>query len=112
MHRQVGPLKFGPDGLAKRGVLVRHLVMPGLVEEAAAIFQWLASALSADTYVNIMSQYRPEHEVGSVADGGRKRYEEINRRPSPSELEEAYAAARRAGLWRFDERMTVQRFLR
>jgi putative pyruvate formate lyase activating enzyme len=104
MHRQVGPLKFGPDGLAKRGVLVRHLVMPGLGEDADAIFDWLASALSPDTYVNIMGQYRPEYQVGSVADDRRKRYEEIDRRPSLSELDEAYAAARRAGLWRFDER--------
>ena len=106
MHRQVGPLKFGPDGLARRGVLVRHLVMPGLVEEAAAIFQWLASELSPDTYVNIMAQYQPEYQVGSLADDGRKRYEEINRRPPRSELDDTYAAARRAGLWRFDERST------
>ena len=42
MHRQVGPLKFGPDGLARRGVLVRHLVMPNHLEETAAIFDWLA----------------------------------------------------------------------
>ena len=104
MQRQVGPLKFGRDGLAKRGVLVRHLVMPGLVEEAAAIFEWLARTLSPDTYVNIMGQYRPEFQVGSVADDGRKRYAEIDRRPSRSELDDAYAAARRAGLWRFDER--------
>jgi putative pyruvate formate lyase activating enzyme len=112
MHRQVGPLRLGPDGLARRGVLVRHLVMPGLVEEAAAIFQWLADALSPDTYVNIMSQYRPEFQVGSVADDGRKRYEEVNRRPSPSELDDAYEAARRAGLWRFDERVIKRRTAR
>lgn len=104
MHRQVGPLKFGPDGLARRGVLVRHLVMSGLVEEAAAIFEWLAKAVSPDTYVNIMGQYRPEYQVGSVADDGRRLYAEIDRRPLPSEMEAAYAAARRAGLWRFDER--------
>jgi putative pyruvate formate lyase activating enzyme len=104
MHRQVGPLKFGPDGLAKRGVLVRHLVMPGLVPEAAAIFDWLAKELAPDTYVNIMGQYRPQYQVGSIASDGRKRYDEIDRRPSRSELDDAYAAARRAGLWRFDER--------
>jgi len=109
MQRQVGPLKFGPDGLAKRGLLVRHLVMPGLVDEAAAIFDWLASEVSPDTYVNIMEQYRPEFQVGSVADDGRKRYAEIDRRPSRSELEDAYAAARRAGLWRFDERAARRR---
>jgi putative pyruvate formate lyase activating enzyme len=109
MHRQVGPLKFGPDGLARRGVLLRHLVMPGLVEEAAAIFDWLAREVSPDTYVNIMGQYRPEYQVGSVADDGRRMYEEINRRPTPAEMEQAFAAARRAGLWRFDERRPLLR---
>ena len=63
MHRQVGPLKFAPNGLARRGVLVRHLVMPGQTEEAAAIFRWLSEEISPDTYVNVMGQYRPEYEV-------------------------------------------------
>jgi putative pyruvate formate lyase activating enzyme len=104
MHRQVGPLRFGPDGVARRGVLVRHLVMPGQTEEAAAIFEWLAREVSPDTYVNIMTQYRPEHLVGKPDAGGKVRYGSINRRPSWEEIEAAYAAARRAGLWRFDER--------
>ena len=109
MHRQVGVLRFTPDGLACRGVLVRHLVMPGQLDESRAIFQWLAEALSPDTYVNIMGQYRPEHEVGAMAaadrrDAGTVRYAEINRTPTRRELQEAYAAARASGLWRFDER--------
>jgi putative pyruvate formate lyase activating enzyme len=105
MHRQVGPLKFGPDGLARRGVLVRHLVMPGQSAEAVAIFRWLAEEVSADTYVNIMGQYRPEYEVGQIAgDGASAKYAEIDRRPAGEELERARAAARNAGLWRFDER--------
>ena len=97
MHRQVGVLHVGPDGLARRGLIVRHLVMPGQEEEAAAIFEWLAAEVSPDTYVNVMGQYRPEYKV----DDGR--YQDINRRPAAQELEAAYAAARRAGLWRFDE---------
>jgi putative pyruvate formate lyase activating enzyme len=105
MHRQVGALKFGPDGLARRGVLVRHLVMPGQSVEAEAIFRWLADELSPDTYVNIMGQYRPEYEVGQIAgDGLAPKYAEIDRRPAGDELERARAAARQAGLWRFDER--------
>jgi putative pyruvate formate lyase activating enzyme len=109
MHRQVGVLRFTPDRLACRGVLVRHLVMPGQLDETRAIFQWLAEALSPDTYVNIMDQYRPEHEVGAIAAAGRRdagsvRYTEINRRPTQRELQQAYEAARAAGLWRFDER--------
>jgi putative pyruvate formate lyase activating enzyme len=104
MHRQVGPLRFGPDGLARRGVLVRHLVMPGQTEEAAAILEWLAGELSPDTYVNLMGQYRPEYQVGTLAANGTPRYTDIARRPTAAEMEDAYAAARRAGLWRFDER--------
>lgn len=104
MHRQVGPLRFGPDGLARRGVLVRHLVMPGQIEEAASIFKWLAEEISPDTYVNIMGQYRPEYEVGTLASDGAPRYAEINRRPTTDELVAAHEAARRAGLWRFDHR--------
>ncbi|MCK6485580.1 MAG: radical SAM protein [Phycisphaerae bacterium] len=108
MHRQVGVLRFTPDGLACRGVLVRHLVMPGQIDESRAIFRWLADELSPDTYVNIMAQYRPDHEVGRIAeiggDAGRPKYADINRPPHRAELEAAYAAAREAGLWRIDER--------
>jgi putative pyruvate formate lyase activating enzyme len=109
MHRQVGELRFAPSGLACRGVLVRHLVMPGQLEESAAIFRWLAEEISPDTYVNIMGQYRPDYEVGTIAAAGRRdagqiRYPTVNRRPLESELAEAYDAARSGGLWRFDER--------
>jgi putative pyruvate formate lyase activating enzyme len=104
MHRQVGPLRFGPEGLARRGLLVRHLVMPGQEEEAEAIFQWLAGELSPDTYVNIMGQYHPDYEVGQMARDGSAKYAEINRGPGLDTLAAAYRAARRAGLWRFDQR--------
>jgi putative pyruvate formate lyase activating enzyme len=106
MHRQVGELKFGKDGLAKRGLLVRHLVMPGQTAEAASIFQWLADELSPDTYVNIMSQYRPQYQVGDV-----QKYADIDRRSSEEEMKNAYRAARAAGLWRFDERQPSLRLL-
>ncbi len=99
MHRQVGVLRFGPDGLARRGVLVRHLVMPGQSEEAAAILDWLARELSPDTYVNVMDQYRPTFEVGAET-----RYADIARRPSPTEVAAARARAAAAGL-RTDERI-------
>jgi len=104
MHRQVGPLTFGPDGLARRGVLVRHLVMPGQEDEAAAIFEWLAREVSPDTYVNVMGQYRPEYQVGQITANANVKYEAINRRARPQEMAGAFAAARSAGLWRFDER--------
>ncbi|MCZ6792810.1 MAG: radical SAM protein [Planctomycetota bacterium] len=104
MHRQVGPLRFGRDGLARRGVLVRHLVMPGQEDESAAILEWLSRELSADTYVNVMGQYHPDYEVGGIAVESRKTYEPINRRPRSEELVAAYRHALDAGLWRFDER--------
>jgi putative pyruvate formate lyase activating enzyme len=101
MHRQVGALRFGPDGLARRGVLVRHLIMPGQQSESRSIFEWLANEVSADTYLNIMGQYRPQYQVGETARDGIARYSEIDRRPEIGELELAYQEARRAGLWRF-----------
>jgi putative pyruvate formate lyase activating enzyme len=97
MHRQVGVLKFGPDGLARRGVLVRHLVMPGQSDEAREIFRWIAETLSPDTYVNVMTQYRPEYKVG-------EKFGEIARRPYQEEFAAAFASARQFGLWRIDER--------
>ncbi len=104
MHRQVGVLRFGPDGLARRGVLLRHLVMPGQLDQARAIFRWLAESVSPDTYVNLMGQYRPAHEVGLPGRDGRPRYDEINIPTAPDELDRAFEAAREAGLWRFDQR--------
>ena len=104
MHRQVGPLKFGPDGLARHGLLVRHLVMPDQFDETQEIMRWLAEEVSPDTYVNIMGQYRPEYEVGQIARDSGKKYTEINRRPDHDEILDAFDAAREAGLWRFDER--------
>lgn len=107
MHRQVGPLKFGPDGLARRGLLVRHLVMPGQEDEATSILRWLATDVSRDTYVNLMGQYRPQYQVGAIARDGHPKYVEIDRRPDGGEIRRAYSAARDAGLWRFDERLPV-----
>jgi putative pyruvate formate lyase activating enzyme len=104
MHRQVGDLRFGPDGLARRGLLVRHLVMPGQTAEAAAIFRWLAEEVSPDSYVNVMGQYRPDYQVGQLARDGSRRHADIDRRPTAAEMDAAYAAARAAGLWRFDAR--------
>lgn len=102
MHRQVGPLRFGSDGLARRGVLIRHLVMPGQGDDADAIFQWLAHEVSTDTYVNILGQYQPHYQVREADAKGK--YTAINRTPYPQEIKAAYTAARKAGLWRFDAR--------
>jgi putative pyruvate formate lyase activating enzyme len=109
MHRQVGDLVFTSDGVAQRGLLIRHLVMPGQLEESCQIFQWLAQEISPHTFVNIMGQYRPENKVGgrTAGIGGSASFEHINRRPTRAELAAAYTAAREAGLWRFDERASL-----
>lgn len=107
MQRQVGPLRFGSDGLARRGLLVRHLVMPGLSDESGAIFEWLARELTPDTCVNVMAQYRPAWQVGGPQ--GAARFAEIDRTPHAAEIEAAYEAAREAGLWRFDRHLAARR---
>ena len=63
MHRQVGTLIFDEDGVARRGLLLRHLVMPGDICGTRQIMRWIARELGADTYVNIMAQYRPAGKV-------------------------------------------------
>ncbi|MCY3018696.1 MAG: radical SAM protein [Planctomycetota bacterium] len=103
MHRQTGVLRCGRDGLARRGVLVRHLVMPGLCAESAAIFRWLAKELSPDTFVNVMAQYHPDNKVGLRDSGGGRLYPDIDRRITTEEYRQALAAAASAGLWRFAE---------
>jgi len=97
MHAQVGVLRVDEEGLALRGVALRHLVMPGLPEETREILRWVATALSPDTYVNLMDQYHPDGRVGQEVG-----FHSIDRRLRSDELEAAYAAAREAGLWRFD----------
>ncbi|KAG5986818.1 hypothetical protein E4U54_005251, partial [Claviceps lovelessii] len=66
MHAQVGDLCFSADGLARRGLLIRHLVMPGKEMEGVEIMKWLASEISPDCFVNIMEQYRPDAHVGKT----------------------------------------------
>lgn len=98
MHRQVGQLVLDGDGLAKRGLLVRHLVMPGCQDETRAILEWIATELGPDTYVNLMDQYYPAGKVGA------EHYSEINRRLTSAEFMEAQEIARKLGLRRLDER--------
>ncbi len=98
MHRQVGQLVLDGDGLAKRGLLVRHLVMPGCQDETRAILEWIATELGPDTYVNLMDQYYPAGKVSA------EHYSEINRRLTSAEFMEAQEIARKLGLRRLDER--------
>jgi putative pyruvate formate lyase activating enzyme len=98
MHRQVGPLVLDGDGLAQRGLLIRHLVMPGCLDETRSILEWIAAELGPDTYVNLMDQYYP---AGKVTD---TTYAEINRRLTSREFAAAREIARDVGLRRLDER--------
>jgi putative pyruvate formate lyase activating enzyme len=97
MHRQVGPLSFDEHGLAQRGVLIRHLVMPGMPEETEEILRWIASELGPGSYVNVMAQYRP---AGRVLGG---EFPELARSISREEYGRARALAEELGL-RLDER--------
>ena len=59
MQRQVGTLTLGEDGVAKRGLIIRHLVMPGNVSQAIKVFTWVSENLPPDTYISLMRQYVP-----------------------------------------------------
>ncbi len=97
MHDQVGPLAIDSSGLATRGLLIRHLVMPGGLDETRALLEWIARELGPDTYVNLMDQYRPAGKVSG------NRYAEINRPLTSREYLAAHEIAAGLGL-RLDSR--------
>ncbi|HEY4492352.1 MAG TPA: radical SAM protein, partial [Acidobacteriota bacterium] len=90
MYRQVGDLVFDASGLALRGLLVRHLVMPGGVADTAKVMRYIAEEISPNTYVNVMGQYYPA--------GKTEKYPEIHRRIYDEEFGQALLMARQAGL--------------
>jgi len=96
IHRQVGDLTMDGQGVAQRGLLVRHLVLPNNLAGTGDIVEFLAEEISPETYLNVMAQYRPTYKAHL--------YPEINRRPSAQEMEEGVELALEAGLTRLDER--------
>ncbi len=92
MHQQVGDLVVATNGIAQRGLLIRHLVLPGLFQESKIILAFIAQEISRDSYVNIMAQYRPC--------GLSQQYPELNRRVSSSEIFEVKSYAKHLGLHR------------
>jgi putative pyruvate formate lyase activating enzyme len=94
MHRQVGDLQIGNDGIAYRGVLLRHLVLPGGRAGTSKIMEFVAQQVSANTYVNVMPQYRPCGRAGKI--------EGLENKPTDADIEEALAATRKAGITRID----------
>ena len=94
MHRQVGDLHLDERGVALRGLLVRHLVLPGQLAGTAETVRWLATEVSTDTYVNIMAQYRPCYRAAA--------FPPLERPLGRAEHAEALRLAREAGLHRLD----------
>lgn len=96
MHRQVGDLTV-ENGLATSGLLVRHLVMPGHVRNAKDVLSFLATEISEQTYVNLLSQYRPQYTVPTE-----ERYSDIDRRVTAAEYQAVLSHARSVGLERVE----------
>jgi len=94
MHRQVGDLQIDARGVADRGLLVRHLVMPNDLAGTKAAMAFLAEQVSRNTYVNVMGQYHPCYQAFQ--------HDDLRRRPTREEMEQAFEAARNAGLTRLD----------
>jgi putative pyruvate formate lyase activating enzyme len=96
MHRQVGDLQIDKRGIATRGLLVRHLILPNNLAGTDQITHFLADEISPNTYLNLMAQYRPEFRSPHFTD--------LNRRISALEYQQAYNWALEAGLARLDQR--------
>ena len=96
MHRQVGDLVLDDDGIAVRGLLVRHLVLPDGLAGTEKVLEFLAREISTNTYVNLMDQYRPCYQADGI--------EPLARPLRRAEWNEALALAERYGLRRLDRR--------
>ncbi len=94
MHRQVGDLQLDEQGLAMRGLLVRHLVLPNGLAGSEEIIRFLAGEISKNTYLNLMAQYRPAYNA--------VQFPEINRPITALEYQSALQMAETAGLSRLD----------
>jgi len=103
MHRQVGDLEMNEGGIAIKGLLVRHLVMPNNAANTEEVMKFLADEISVNTYVNVMDQYRPCYRA--------KDDSIINRRITAEEFEAAIDSAGKAGLKRLDPRVRFVRML-
>lgn len=93
MHRQVGDLKTDSRGIAVKGLLVRHLVLPKNLARSDGVISFLTGEISKDTYINIMDQYYPAHLAF--------RYEELSRRITGKEYKEVISLARSKGIKNF-----------
>jgi putative pyruvate formate lyase activating enzyme len=103
MYRQVGDLVLDDRGMARRGLILRHLIMPGLIEETEAILRFVAEELGPGCYVNLMAQYYVSGKVGQEG-----QYGEIARGIHREEYEQALSLANDLGL-RLDPRSVGDR---
>jgi putative pyruvate formate lyase activating enzyme len=94
MHRQVGDLVMDHNGIALRGLIVRHLVLPEGLAGTEEVVRFLAEEISPDTYTNIMAQYYPCYKA--------QEHPPLDRRTSTAEYRRAVKAAEDAGLVRLD----------
>ncbi len=92
MHKQVGDLIINEEGIAKRGLLIRHLVMPHRLAGTRNVMRFIANEISSNSYVNIMNQYRPEYKASSLP--------ELNRGITNQEYQDAISCAKEEGLFR------------
>ncbi|MEO2067993.1 MAG: radical SAM protein [Desulfurobacteriaceae bacterium] len=90
MFNQVGHLRVNEYGIAEKGLMIRHLVMPNYLEDSKNILKWIAENLGRETYVNVMEQYFPFYRA--------KSYEKISRRLETKEFNEVYEFAKTLGL--------------
>ena len=92
MHNQVGDLKIGKRGIAQRGMLIRHLILPNNIAGSKSVLEFIANELSKNSYVNIMDQYHPDYKAA--------RYPELNRTFAPDEYNRTALYAKNLGLTR------------
>jgi putative pyruvate formate lyase activating enzyme len=96
MHRQVGDLVLDAQGLAQRGLLVRHLVLPEDLANTEKVMAFIAEEISSNTYLNLMDQYRPCYRAAD--------FPPLNRSLSDRDYPRAFGIARRYRLHRLDSR--------
>ncbi len=106
MHQQVGDLQIDERGLARRGLLVRHLVLPNGLAGTAEIVRFLAQEISPNTYLNLMDQYRPEYNVRRYPN----QFPQLARPITTQEYQQAVEMAHQAGLRRLDRRRSIFAF--
>ena len=103
MHRQIGDLQLDADGVATRGLLIRHLVLPNGLAGTTEVCRFLSQEISTNTYLNVMAQYRPSFKAFDIP--------ELARPISREEFTEAVKTAQSHGLNRLD-RVESHRFAR